>query len=101
MCLAWETAANSSEYDFYLWLNDDTILFPESIYSLVNQSIKLDNKKIIVGTTCSRLDGSFTYGGYKFHSKKVIPDGTWQDCDFFNGNIVLAYHPTFLTKWAF
>lgn len=27
MHLAWETAAQTKEYDFYLWLNDDTFMY--------------------------------------------------------------------------
>lgn len=95
MYLAWKTASETKSYDFYLWLNDDTILFPESIDALINQANNLECKRIIVGTTCSAIDRSFTYGGYKFYNNKVVPNGTWQDCDYFNGNIVLIPYYVF------
>jgi len=30
-----------------------------------------------------------TYSGFNFPNKKLIPNGQWQNCDYFNGNIVL------------
>ena len=29
MYTAWETAAKEKDYDFYLWLNDDTYVYPQ------------------------------------------------------------------------
>ena len=90
MLLAWETAAKVKHFDYYLWLNDDTILIHEAIVSLLEQANHSDNKRIIVGSTCSATTGLFTYGGYRLYFEKLIPNGTWQDCDYFNGNIVLV-----------
>jgi GT2 family glycosyltransferase len=90
MHLAWETAAKAKDFYFYLWLNDDTLLFETALHLMLEYSQKMQNKKIIVGATCSEINGAPTYGGFIFPNKKLIPDNTWQDCDFFNGNIVLV-----------
>lgn len=89
MILAWETAIKENEFDFYLWLNDDTILFNNAIETMLNGSMKMNNERIIVGATCSELTKSISYGGFRLKNKLLSPDGTWQRCDFFNGNIVL------------
>ena len=31
MYTAWEEATKRKEYDYYLWLNDDTFIYPDSI----------------------------------------------------------------------
>ena len=36
MRLAWDTAAKTKDYDFYLWLNDDTILDKDAIINLID-----------------------------------------------------------------
>ena len=90
MILAWETAASKKDYDFYMWLNDDTCLNTSSIDELMNCSEKEHHKSIICGTTCSPdNNATYTYGGWKLKSTFVKPNGQIQYCDYFNGNIVL------------
>jgi GT2 family glycosyltransferase len=89
MHLAWETASKHKEYNFYLWLNDDTLLFQEALTIMLNYSQIVENKRIIVGATCSK-NGNPTYGGYIYREKRIQPNGEWQVCDYFNGNIVLV-----------
>jgi len=95
MILAWETAAKTKDYDFYLWLNDDTILFNYSLKQMLEYSQSKNNTQIIVGATCSKRN-TLTYSGFVFRNKRLLPNGKWQKCDFFNGNIVLipsyVYH---------
>lgn len=92
--------AMKHDYDHYLWINDDTILYPNAIQSLIEMNHKLEahyeNNSILVGSVCDPETKIFTYGGvYKsnlFHPlkfKKVIPNGTIQSCDTMNGNCVL------------
>jgi len=88
MHLAWEGAA-VHDYDFYLWLNDDVCLFADAIKEALLGMEKLKGLSIIVGSTCSESSKEFTYGGYIFGGRKVIPDGAMQQCNFFNGNFVL------------
>lgn len=89
MYMAWNIAVKYKKYDYFLWLNDDTILFKDSLNLILNYSWQIENKKILVGSTCSDKNGEPTYGGFVFPDIKIFPNNTWQDCDFFNGNIVL------------
>ena len=90
MHLAWTTAANRYSYNHFLWLNDDTILFPDTIDELIACSDSMNCQKIVIGTTCSITDkNKITYGGRTANGELVIPNGTAQPCDYFNGNIVL------------
>ena len=89
MCRAWTTAIQKKKYDYYLWLNDDSLLFEYALKKMLEYSLSVQNNRIVVGATCSKIDGSLTYSGFKFPKQKLTPNGTWQDCDYFNGNIVL------------
>ncbi|WP_259013910.1 glycosyltransferase family 2 protein [Emticicia fluvialis] len=88
MVLAWEHASKNV-YDFYLWLNDDTILFEDGIILLLEASFSKDNKSIIVGSTISESAQIITYGGRTKNSEIIEPNGLIKDCHHFNGNIVL------------
>lgn len=90
MHLAWKTAAKVQEYDFYLWLNDDTLLYPNSLQELIECSESTNRQKIICGSTCASNDVvQVTYGGRLLKQGLIIPNGMLQQCDYFNGNIVL------------
>lgn len=89
MRLAWSEAAKDDP-DFYLWLNDDTILHEGALSSLMENSEYLGHKAIVVGT-CSTLGGELTYGGRTKTHKIITPDDTIPvPCYTFNGNIVLV-----------
>ncbi len=75
--------------DFYLWLNDDTFLFENSLNSLLVSSFKKNDQAIIVGTTESEVDGLLTYGGRKESIELLKPTVDLQECYHFNGNVVL------------
>lgn len=94
MYLAWETAINHAKFDYFLWLNDDTVIFENALYMMLDYSQKIDNKKIIIGATSSSSGTEVTYSGFSFPNKKLLPNNVWQDCDYFNGNLVLI--PTFV-----
>jgi GT2 family glycosyltransferase len=90
MHLAWETAAKTNDYDYYLWLNDDTCLYPNAIEELVICPESEDNQAIICGITCAIKDKQkITYGGRSLKNGLIFPNGEKQTCDYFNGNIVL------------
>lgn len=90
MHLAWDHASKGN-YEFYLWLNDDTILKEKALTILLaNSSIKED-KAIICGVCQSQITGMISYGGFdKANHKMIVPNGEPQICYFFNGNIVLV-----------
>ncbi len=89
MHAAW-VEASKSDNDFYLWLNDDTFLYENCLEKLIETSEILDDKAIILGTTCdSETKSIITYGGkgkdmkYAFDKERPIR------CIYMNGNIVL------------
>jgi GT2 family glycosyltransferase len=93
MHLAWQTATIAKKFDYYLWLNDDTFLFENAIKILLVQTIE---KAIVCGTTQSIVNPKATYGGYrKKPDRLLLPNGTFQECDYFNGNCVLISKEVF------
>lgn len=95
MYTAWQAAATYYDYDFYLWLNDDTFTYPYMLQVLCHAVEDTHSTAIIVGATQDSSHSSITYGGWK---NKTIPapNGMLTEVDFFNGNIVLipqsVYH---------
>lgn len=86
---AWETAAQKRDYDYYLWLNDDTNIFDNSLIQMLQVAKQLKSDSIIVGaihTEDNIKKGS--YGGYK-NGFLLKPNERLQKCDEFNGNCVL------------
>ncbi|SHF98722.1 Glycosyltransferase, GT2 family [Arenibacter palladensis] len=95
MRLAWRTAASTSNYDFYLWLNDDTILDKNALSELLmtyEEAVAIDNKAVVVTGACRAIINStqFSYGGRLNNDEPVIPNGKLQECVFINGNAVLV-----------
>lgn len=87
MHLAWETAVATKEYDYYLWLNDDTFLYDNAINELL---LKKTLDEIVCGSTQSDTNNTATYGGYNNPSNKIVlPNGKFQNVDYCNGNFVL------------
>lgn len=93
---AWDTAYKTSDYKYYLWLNDDTFTYPNLIKKLELAVEETKGKAIIVGATLSLNHKYKTYGAYtKKHN--LLPDGTLMSADFFNGNIVMVPREIFKT----
>lgn len=89
MFTAWKRAA-ICDYDYYLWLNDDTYLFNDSIERLLATSELHANKAVIVGSCCaSDNQKRITYGGYNLQGKIIDDVSTVSSCVQFNGNILL------------
>ena len=86
MYVAWEEAAKNG-YDFYVWLNNDTALYDNALYELYDSSFMTGHKSIIVGEVKEIGQYRTSYGGY-IGGKRIDPDGTLQEVDYFNGNIV-------------
>lgn len=94
MYTAWQEAAKK-DYDFYLWLNDDTMLLPNSLETMIANSESRENKAIIVAAIKAVEGNNTTYSG---HNKNglITPNGNLQPCDTFNGNCVLIPRYVFL-----
>lgn len=94
MRLAWESASKTKDFDFYLWLNDDTLLDEFALKDLFNSyqeaNSKTKNESIIVGACRESSDSeNFSYGG-RTENGPVIPNGKLQECKYINGNVVLV-----------
>lgn len=87
-------------FDAYLWLNDDTVIYPNTINlmieSLKRQSLYFGRDCIIVGSTCDPVKKTLTYGGVVSTSKfkrlnfaLVEPNSIPIECHTMNGNCVL------------
>lgn len=88
MYYAWDKASQTKDYDYYLWLNDDTILLEGGLHGLLTEAAEYPDA-IIVGSTHSSISSNeLTYGGYAL-GRLLKPNGTLQKCQTFNGNIVL------------
>ena len=89
MRLAWEKAAEK-DYDFYLWLNDDTLMKEGALGILMETSGFLKHKAIIAGT-CVNQAGDLSYGGRTRSNRLINPDPAIPEpCHMFNGNLVLV-----------
>lgn len=88
MHLAWSVAAKS-DFDFYLWLNDDTMLYDNCLKDLFESALEKNSESIICGSTCSSITGIITYGGRNIQGAIIKPNGLLQLCHHFNGNCVL------------
>jgi len=81
----WNAAVSSGiKYDGYLWLNDDTMLFPSALKDLLVSY----GTSIVVGATQSKDLKEITYSGRDEEGQKIIPNGALQSCYFMNGNAV-------------
>ena len=96
MRLAWETAAKTFDFDYYIWLNDDVILEKNAIFELLYCSEIKNNLAIISGTTCaSNNKDHITYGGRIRGVGILRPNGEMQSCDCCNGQICLIPRSVF------
>lgn len=94
MRLAWNTAAKTKEYDFFLWLNDDALLDKNALVELLscqNEAKERDHVPAIIVGVC-RINAhanEFSYGG-RDDNGVIIPNGQLQTCQYINGNVVLV-----------
>ena len=85
--------------DYYLWLNDDTELYPQAVAMLLEDAQSIDNPHgcIIIGSLKDPTTGLLTYGGVRCNSRwhagsfeRIAPQDEIQPCDAMNGNVVLV-----------
>lgn len=89
MYTAWQEAAKK-DYDFYMWLNDDTYAYTNMLCALLNASSIKNDRAIIVGATQSLNGKNITYGGRLSNGEIPTPNGELITIQYFNGNIVLV-----------
>lgn len=94
-------AAMAADYEAYLWLNDDTLLDPDAVATLLHTAQFLAQcgfrEAIVAGSTRDPETGAFTYGGMRqvspllppFKVRPVLPGSKPRSCDTICGNVVL------------
>lgn len=105
MRFAWEAALRSKP-DFYLWVNDDSFIYPDAISRLFKtyQGLIERNETVgaILGSMVDPKTKVLTYGGRTKCSKVnpvkigpvVGPSELPKRCDFINGNLILIPQTT-------
>lgn len=88
------------DYDYYLWLNNDTLLNPNALSNLLETFQHLraqgEHRAIVAGSTCDPNTKALTYGGVIRRSRwrplkfdLLEPGEVAKRCDTINGNCVL------------
>jgi GT2 family glycosyltransferase len=101
MRLVWERAAKKHP-DFYLWLNDDAMLFDGALETLLATWRKSGSRDtVVVGSCCDPTTGKLTYGGQHRTSRHparlqaIPPEGAPINCDTFQSNVLLVPRATY------
>jgi len=92
--------ALKNDYDYYAWLNDDTMLHSKALNNLLESHSALIKRgypdSIVAGSTHDPITGKATYGGAvkskRWYSNKMEflePSQELQECDTMYGNFVL------------
>ena len=89
MWKAWDAASQHKDYDYYLWLNDDIVLYDFSLESLIEESLRHKDKSVIVGPMQYEDHHGVSYGGF-VNKRMVTPAGQAVKVEYFNGNLVLV-----------
>ncbi|MCK5136214.1 MAG: glycosyltransferase family 2 protein [Bacteroidales bacterium] len=94
--------AHKKEYHAFLLLNDDTMVDMscfDQIFETHEYSIKTYGMAgIYIGSVRNPKTGEFTYGGrnlknkWTFETQKIFPDGTIEECQLGNANIMFVTH---------
>jgi GT2 family glycosyltransferase len=87
MHLAWQEAAKK-DYNYYLWLNDDVVLY-ENCFEELLACVQLKNDKAIISGIIESLDQEILYGGTNENKQLIIPNGKLNSVANMNGNVVL------------
>lgn len=86
MNLAWKIAADAQTgYDYYLWYNDDSVIFHDALQTLFNT---VGNETIVTGAFMDHA-GNVSYGGKTQDEQLISPNNQPQEVELMNGNLVL------------
>lgn len=89
MHLAWKHALKE-DYDYYLWLNDDVVLYQNCFDELFECENLNESKCIISGIIESADKSEILYGGTDSNKKLIIANGQINSITNMNGNVVLV-----------
>ena len=94
MRLAWHTASSKYNYDYYIWLNDDSFLLNNAVkhlFECYHQFLSKNNKEVVVVGACAENDSTLKFSyGLRNQRKELIPNGVLQTGNTMNGNFVLV-----------
>jgi GT2 family glycosyltransferase len=101
MRVAWAAALAKGGFEYFLWVNDDSYIYDDSIARLIFSHKLLVKKGMspgaVLGTMVDSVNEKPTYGGRRKNSlinpvsfgPVLIPENTSIPCDFVNGNLTL------------
>lgn len=87
MIRAWEAALRKDDYDAFIWLNNDSFVYPDGLDTLFKAAEESGENAIIGGAFISELTGKTSYGG-KINYKLIDPNGRLQEFCQLNGNLI-------------
>ena len=93
MLCSWKRAVSQGEYDFFLWLNDDTFIYADCVGALLKASESMHNNAIVTGSCVdTKTKRKLTYGGRDATGAVAgtTADDTPVRVQMINGNIVLV-----------
>lgn len=88
MYTAWKEALKG-DFDYYLWLNDDVVLYPNFLDELFDTLQKVGGEAIVSGLIENKDKTEILYGGFDKQKRIVHPSETPSPITFMNGNVVL------------
>lgn len=88
MHLAWSVAAKQG-YRYYLWLNDDVVIYKHCLDELLECSSAWHDRVVVAGLV-DAADGQVIYGGTDSADCLLMPNGGMQNVFHMNGNVVLV-----------
>lgn len=86
---SWMAARKKYDYDYYVWLNDDLLLYDNAFEELIACSSLCHDESIISGLVQGTVSKRAIYGGYDIHKKLIEPNGVMQPIHHLNGNFVI------------
>ncbi len=101
MRLAWDKAAEACDYDFYLWLNDDTMLYDGALGTVIKDweyAITCKDGVICGQFTDGPDSNDICYGlNLTINSPNIVPNGKWpiEGRGYICGNLLLVPKSTF------
>lgn len=94
MRVAWIEAAKADP-DYYLLLNDDTILYPNALEQLLKLCPAPSLETVSVGAICDPITRAWSYGGLQSDHEFPMPDGQPRPCRTMNANCTLIPRAVF------
>ena len=87
---SWKVAVESgNKYDFFLWFNDDSILYEDALEILFKSYSIAPFKPCIIGGAFIDSNGNDSYGGLGKDFRRLSPYKPMSEIHIMNGNLVL------------